>query len=97
MTKIKELAPTSGKFLVNATYSAFDNISEITKSQKITKSCIAYLLLVVYNTCISDTKANKYHVNFLYDKIKTSGGADILRAYFASVSAAEYNNNKVMI
>ena len=69
----------------------------MTKCRKITKSCIASLLFVVYNTIIWDTKTNKYHINFLAAHVESSTGVDNSIAHFSSVSDAVDNNKNIMI
>ena len=45
------------------------------------------MIFVVYETRISDAKANKYHVKLLASKASIAGGAHNLRAYLASAAA----------
>ena len=46
-TKMKELAPTASKLLIEAVYTVGANLGEFASSQNITKGCIASMLLVV--------------------------------------------------
>ena len=86
-TKMKEREPTAAKLLIEARYTVGANLGEFTSGRTITKGCIAPILLVVYETIISDAKANKYHVKLLAAKASSSGGAHKPRAYLASASA----------
>ena len=61
-TKMKELAPTSETLLIEAGYIVGANLGEFTSGRTITKECIASMLLVVYETIISDAKEKKDHV-----------------------------------
>ena len=56
-TKMKEVAPTAEKLLIEAGYNVGANIGEFNSGQTITKGCIASMLLLVYETIISDAKA----------------------------------------
>ena len=67
-TKIKGLAPTAAKLLIEAGYTVGANLGEFTSSRTITQGLIAFMLLVVYETIISDAKANKDHVKLLAAK-----------------------------
>ena len=83
-TKMKELATTVAKLLIEAGYTVGADLGEFTSGRTITKGCIASMLLVVYETIMLDAKANKYHVGFLAAKASSDGGAHKLRAYLAS-------------
>ena len=84
---MKELAPTATKLLIQAGYTVGANLGEFTSGRTITKGCIAYMILVVYETIISDAKAKKYHVELLAAKASSAGGDPKLRAYLASAAA----------
>ena len=84
---MKELAPTAEKLLIEAGYTVGANIGEFTSGRTIIKGCVASMILVVYETIISDSKAKKYHVELLAAKASSAGGDPKLRAYLASAAA----------
>ena len=93
-TKMKELAPTAAKLLIEARYTVGANLGELTSGRTITNGCIASMLLVIYETIISYAKAKKYHVKLLAAKTSSAGGAHKIRAYLASAAAtAESTSN----
>ena len=81
---MKDLAPTAANFLIGDVYIVGADLGEFTSGRNITKGCIAYMLLVVYETRISDAKAKKDRVEFLAAKASSDGGAHKIRSYLAS-------------
>ena len=86
-TKMKELASTAAKLLIEAGYTVGANLGEFTSGRTITKGFIASMLLVVYETIISDTNSKKEHVKLLAAKSSSAGGAHKIRSYLASAAA----------
>ena len=84
---MKELAPKVTNILIEAGYTVGANLGEFISGRTITKGCIASMILVVYETIISDTKAKKDHFELLAAKASSAGGAHKLRAYLASDAA----------
>ena len=53
------------------------------------------MILVVYETIISYSKAKKYHVELLAAKASSAGGAHKLRAYLASAAATVESTSNI--
>ena len=59
VAKIEELAPKAEKILAEAGCNFGASLHTFTSNWKITKACIASILLMVYETRITGTKSNK--------------------------------------
>ena len=86
-TKMKDLAPTAAKLLIEDGYTVGTDLGVFTSGRAIRKGCITSMLLVVYETRILDAKTKKDHVELLAVKASSDGGAHKLRACLASAAA----------
>ena len=67
-TKMKEIAPTAAKILIEDGYTVGTDLGEFTSGQTIRKGCITSMLLVVYEKRISYAKEKKGHVGLIAEK-----------------------------
>ena len=86
-TKMKELAPTAAKLLIEAGYTVGADLGEFASGRTITKGCITSMILVVYEKIILDSKAKKDNVEFLAANTSSAGDAHKLRAYLDSAAS----------